>query len=128
MAKFYNISLAEMSSFLEGQGFVRLALAGVYELVWARIARPGISMRVYTGITHNGDSRDKGTDAIRVCLFWRDGGKIVRIGSSIRVHRVEGWRGNLQARIDGWTKLLGPSCPLPYLQGNGQRLRVKFSE
>jgi len=115
MATFTNISEQEMAAYLEGQGFQRLALAGVLELVWGKIFRRGsvaVSMRVYSGINPGGASRDCGKDAIRVALFWKDeNGEIRKVGGAKRVHRVAGWRKNLQQRVDGWEKILGPACP-----------------
>lgn len=36
---------------------------------------------------------------------------IARVGGSKRVHRVRGWKSNLQDRIDHWHDFLGPDCP-----------------
>jgi len=121
MATFYNIPLAEMKAFLEGQGFLPLLLPEAKERVWGKIVRAGddpnnprltCSLRVYTGI-EGGDSRDVGKDAIRVCLFWRSGPGMlpVMVGGSKRVHRVKGWKKNLQDRIDKWEEAVGPACP-----------------
>jgi hypothetical protein len=92
-----------------------MTLPNVTELVWGkRVDRGGqmLSLRVYTGINRSGTSRGCGTDAIRVQVFFRDAdGTVVRVGSSRRVHRVRGWRKNLQDRIDNWQGTLGPACP-----------------
>lgn len=115
MAQFYPISRDEMSTFLSGQGFQPLPLPGVKELVWGkRVDRDGqpLSLRVYSGINPSGNSRGCGEDAIRVEVHYRDAdGTIHRIGGSKRVHRVKGWKTNLQARIDDWENGLGPKCP-----------------
>jgi hypothetical protein len=115
MAEFYPIKREEMASFLESQGFRLMSLPNVTELIWGkRVDRDGqsLSLRVYSGINPSGDSRGKGQDAIRVEVYWRDGdGTICRIGGSKRVHRVRGWRDNLQNRIDQWEDGLGPVCP-----------------
>jgi len=115
MAEYYPISEAEMSEFLVAQGFQPVSLPGTLELVWGKIVRRGscvCSLRVYSGINPNGASRDVGKDAIRVTLHWRDaGGVIQKVGGSKRVHRVRGWRDNLQNRIDKWEEALGPPCP-----------------
>jgi hypothetical protein len=115
MAQFHSITREEMAAFLEEQGFRPISLSNVSELVWAkRVDRGGqaLSLRVYTGINRSGTSRGCGTDAIRVQVFHRDAdGIIVRVGTSRRVHRVKGWRKNLQARIDSWLETLGPACP-----------------
>jgi hypothetical protein len=101
-----------MKSFLEALGFARVVLQGVRELVWGKVVRPNVCLRVYSGINPDGHSRAVGTDAIRVALFWRDTeGAIHKIGAGKRVHRVQGWRKNLKARLDGWKDSVGPSCP-----------------
>lgn len=123
MATYTDISKEEMGQFLEAQGFQLISLEGVWELVWAKIFRTSrsehgvygdgsiaVSMRVYSGINPSGRSRGVGEDAIRVALFWKDEGEIRKVGGSKRVHRVKGWRKNLQSRIDGWADDLGPAC------------------
>ncbi len=104
MATFTPITQQDAEAFLFPQGFAPVTLDGVSELVYGkRVDRDGLtlSLRVYTGINPNGESREKGTDAIRVTLFWRrPDGEIKMASGSKRVHRVEGWRKNLQARID----------------------------
>ena len=113
MAIFKNITRNEMAEQLEQQGFQLIGLSGTKELVWAKIFRKNstvVSMRVYSSINPNGEAREVGTDAIRVMLFWKNQGEIVKVGSSKRVHRVEGWKKNLQNRIENWTRVLGPSC------------------
>lgn len=115
MAQFTNVTKEEMGAFLGSKGFSLLTLPGVVELVWAKLVRlnnVAVSMRVYSGIDPSGDSRGVGEDAIRLELYWRDAnGTILRIGGSKRVHRVAGWRTNLQNRIDLWQDMLGPTCP-----------------
>jgi hypothetical protein len=115
MAEYYPITQQEMAAFLEGQGFWPITLPNVTELVWGkRVDRDGqaLSLRIYTGISRSGTSRNVGTDAIRVQVFHRDAdGTVVRIGTSKRVHRVKGWKRNLQSRIDSWHEMLGPGCP-----------------
>jgi hypothetical protein len=115
MAEYHAITRNEMAPFLERQGFRPMALPNVVELVWGkRVDRDGqaLSLRVYSGIDRSGTSREVGTDAIRVQVFYRDpDGAVTRIGTSKRVHRVKGWKRNLQSRIDGWQEALGPACP-----------------
>lgn len=115
MAEYHAITRNEMAAFLEKQGFRPLAVPNVVELVWGkRMDRDGqaLSLRVYTGINPSGKSREVGSDAIRVQVYYRNPeGNVSRIGTSKRVHRVKGWQKNLQARIDNWEKTLGPACP-----------------
>jgi hypothetical protein len=114
MAQYKNVTKDEMADHLEPQGFMPMSLPGTVELVWGKIVRKDgtvISMRIYTGINPNGESRDVGKDAIRVELWYRNAdGEICRVGGSKRVHRVEGWAKNLQNRIDDWQEQLGPLC------------------
>lgn len=115
MANYTNITKQEMDDFLLPQGFQQLdpaSMPSVKELVYAkRVDKDGLplSLRVYTGINPNGRSRDAGADAIRCQVFWRrpDGRPVSVVGSK-RVHRVEGWKKNLQARLD--KLVVGPKC------------------
>jgi hypothetical protein len=115
MAHYYNVTKEEMAAYLEPQGFRLITLPGTVELVWARVVRiennVPVSMRVYSGINPTGESRGVGADAMRVELYWKDSqDNIHRIGGSKRVHRVQGWKTNLEARLMDWQALLGPVC------------------
>jgi hypothetical protein len=128
---FYNITLAEMQAFLEPQGFEVINLPNASEYVFARrvhsdkVALP-LSLRVYTGIARNGESRDVGTDAIRVVMFAkRPDSQIVKLAGSKRCHRVQGWQSNLQSRLDPFLKdwLPGDTCPrckVPMVERKGR--------
>jgi hypothetical protein len=130
MAQFYNISREEMEQFLTAQGFSLLpADPTTTELVFGRRVPSrlpmALSLRVYSGISQrSGASREVGEDAIRVALFARlTDGRIVRLSGSRRVHRVEGWRTNLQARLDRWAELVpGETCKcgLPMVARKGK--------
>lgn len=116
MAEYVNVTHDEMGPFLTlRHGFQRMEIEGTRELVYGRIHRHegiAISLRVYTGINPDGNSRAKGQDAIRLVLFVRDSeGKPRIIGVEKRVHRVKGWRKNLENRLNNWQELLGPVCP-----------------
>ena len=127
MAVYTNITASEMAAFLEAQGFKPLALPVVRELTWGKRVDKGnlcLSLRVFTGINPTGQSRDKGKDAIHVVLMLRrQDGSIVKAGGDRRVHRVEGWRNNWQARIDKWDEdlTLCPTCGLPMVLRNGSK-------
>lgn len=115
MAAYTAISADEMATFLEPQGFSRVPLTDTREIVWGRVLRVGgtkFTIRVFSGIeAGTGESRGVGEDAIRVSLVWRNrDGAIRGVGRSKRVHRVAGWRTNLQARIDGIEA--PPCCPV----------------
>ena len=139
-ARFVNITIKEMDAFLRAKGFVPINLPRAIEAVYAkRVNRDGLalSLRVYTGINPDGNSRARGKDAIRVQVFWRKPNtdapenapeqerfSIVSIGGSRRAHRVAGWKDNLTERIDHWEECLGPQCPRchkPMMERKGPR-------
>ncbi len=123
MAQYTQISQAEMEAHLNVHpelgtpiipgGFHRISIEGTNEIVYAKIVKPNVSLRIYSSIVA-GAVRGNGEDAIRVCLFWRKSkdDKPVMIGTSKRVHRVLGWKKNLNERINKWVDMLGPNCKL----------------
>jgi hypothetical protein len=139
VAQYVEIDPAEMHDFLTGQGFVRVGVEGTHEAVYAKLRSLSwkgkvvpLSVRVYT--TMVGTQRDKGEDAIRVSLWFKvDDPKTgrtipVMIGGLKRVHRVQNWKRNLQARIDDAFKyrlVPCPECGSPMVErknrGNGDR-------
>lgn len=112
MAEYTPITQEEAEEFLLPQGFRKIDLAGTVELVYARRVDSGdlkLSLRVYTGINPSGTSRDVGEDAIRCVIAWQAPDETVKVvAGSKRVHRVKGWRKNLQDRLD--TLKPGPRC------------------
>lgn len=102
MATYVDITKQEFDSFMDDNFFVCInpdqsTKEFVYVLMW----HDGeYTMKVYSSITERGTSRGKGKDAIRVVLLVNDGGKNKPVWKGKRVHRVEGWRENLQERID----------------------------
>lgn len=131
MAHYENITLADMRSHLEPQGFSQLTLDGVREAVFGkRVDIDGLplSLRVYTGINPDGNSRDVGADAIRCNIFFRKSdGDVAKVASSKRVHRVAGWRNNLQKRIDELT-IEGKcdKCGAPMVRRKNKAKRTEF--
>ncbi len=116
-AKYVNVTQSEMEDHLFPQGFKQIFISGTTELVYGkRVDRDELmlTLRVYTGINSGGNSREKGADAMRVTIFQKiiaQNEQVLKmVGGSKRVHRVEGWRKNLQSRIDAWEDLLGPQC------------------
>jgi hypothetical protein len=102
-AQFYPITQHEIDEFLTDLGFVPLSLTGVVELVYGRIVHVGghrLSLRIYTAVNPNGESREKGTDAIRLQLFHRCGEQILPVGRAQKCLRVESLRGNITKAID----------------------------
>jgi hypothetical protein len=135
MAHYVNVSAQDMEAFLGPQGFTRLDLGdSTIELVFGkRVDQDGIqlSLRVYTGINPTGESRSVGSDAMRVNIFMRTSeGRIIKLGGSKRVHRVEGWRANLQQRIDRWVEYMPQHrcevCGLPMLPRERKGGKGKF--
>jgi hypothetical protein len=113
--EYVNITQQEMEAFLSPMGFQQITLPGTVELVYAKLIRHDglvLSLRVYTGINPSGQSREVGDDAIRADLWWRENATAtpVRVGSSKRVHRVKGWRANLQNRLDKWLEFAPIRC------------------
>jgi len=125
-----NVTQQEMESFLLPKGYASMVLPNTIELVYGKVYdatcwywdqedKPitlKMSLRIYTGINPDGNSRDIGKDAIRVGLYWRDNNSnVYHIASSRRVHRVNGWRDNLEDRIVNWQKgITGRACPRCY--------------
>lgn len=98
------ISIDEMRSVLEANGFSELIVAGgsTKEFVYEKVLNPGnlpkIVIKVYTSISKEQDvSRRRGQDAIRVCSV----NITDKVGwiKTIKVLRVNGWRTNLQKAI-----------------------------
>ena len=155
MAEYVNVTRDMLEAHLLPQGFQLISLPGCVELVYSKRAdwnngvkiagRPEISIRVFTGINPDGNSRGVGEDAMRVQVAFAEPMTtaefleynsqsyernqpflskatgpnppkwvkwITHVGGSKRVHRVKGWKVNLQNRIDNWEELLGPLCPI----------------
>ena len=126
--EYTNVTIQDMHDFLSPQGFVKMNLKEIdptdrtEEVVYGkRVDVPGhrLTLRLYTGINPDGNSRGVGADAMRVDLFTRKAVKnrdgqwehrSVYLRGSKRVHRVKGWQKNLQDRIDKLDKNL-EVCP-----------------
>jgi hypothetical protein len=74
-------------------------------------------LRCYTAVNPDGESREKGTDAIRLQLFMRVEDGIVPIGRPHKCLRLESWRVNLRKAIervvDPHNFRLCPACGSP---------------
>lgn len=119
-ARYYPITRDEIHEFLKDLGFQPLTLNGVVELVFARIVRikgHRLSLRCYTAIDPSGESRERGTDAIRLQLFMKIEDGIVPVGRPQKCLRVESWRDNLRKAIDRATDpanfRICPACGSP---------------
>jgi len=125
---FYNINRNEMHSFLLSQGFQAMSIPGTIELVYGKIVTHEghkLSLRVYTAINPTGESRKKGSDAIRIQLFWMYDGKPVPVGKAQKCLRVPTWKKNMTAAIAAHAAPENfktcPACGSPLVQReNGQ--------
>jgi len=102
--EYARISEKDINSFLKNLGFQKMDVEGISELVYGkRVDKNGkpLSLRVYTSISSNGQSRDCGNDAIRVELFWWNPNtkKVEHVGHGKRVNRIQTWKKNLKKRI-----------------------------
>lgn len=99
MATYTPISIEQMRDFLKAEkGWKEGTQYREIFFQYNLIDYPHIVIKVYTGIEAIlGTSRGSGRDAIRVCSV----NQITNAGwiKANRVHRVEGWKNNLQARI-----------------------------
>ena len=132
-ARYYPITKDEIDDFLTGLGFVPLKLRGVTELVYGKIVRVGghgLSLRIYTAVNPDGESREKGTDAIRLRLFHRHDEQIVPVGRPQKCLRVASWRENLRKAIDRVTDpqnfRLCPACGHPMVIRSNKSTGEKF--
>jgi len=120
-AHYYPVTKDEIDQFLTSLGFVPLKLKGVVELVYAKLVRTGghrLSLRCYTAVNPDGESREKGTDAIRLQMFMKVEDGIVPVGKSVKCLRVESWQVNLRKAIervvDPHNIRLCPACGSPW--------------
>ena len=134
MSKYINISVEEMEQFLVPLGFQKISISGTKEIVFAKRVDTDnlqLSLRIYSGIDQNsGQSRTVGADAIRVDLFGMIENKPTYLGGSKRVHRVAGWRENLQNRLNNWLDFLPkekcPECGYPMVLRTAKSTGNKF--
>jgi hypothetical protein len=102
MATYTHINPEEMHEFMNNNGFIcinedQASQEFIYNLEW----HDGeYLLKVFSSVTDGGGARDVGQDAIRVVLFVRHNGKYYPRWKGSRVHRVGGWRDNLQSRIN----------------------------
>ncbi|MHB8971253.1 MAG: hypothetical protein ACYC4N_12470 [Pirellulaceae bacterium] len=132
-AHYYPITKNEMDQFLTSLGFVPLKLKGVVELVYAKLVRTGghrLSLRCYTAVNPDGESREKGTDAIRFRLFMRVDDGIVPVGRPQKCLRVQSWRVNLRKAIERVVEpsnfRLCPACGNPMVVRQNKFTRGEF--
>lgn len=124
---FVNITKNQMEDFILPQGFHPISLDNTLELVYGKRVDQDdlkLSLRLYSGINPNGNSREVGEDAIRLYLFMKKDDNVIKIGGSKRVNRVSSWKQNLQKRIDGWLEFFPKhkcsKCNMPMLERKGK--------
>jgi ssDNA-binding Zn-finger/Zn-ribbon topoisomerase 1 len=123
--QFYNITRDEMHKCLTKLGFVPMKIQGTVELVYGKIVKIGehtLSKRVYTAIWPNGQSKERGSDCIRVQLYWMFQGEPTFIGTTHNVKRIKTWEKNVVAainEIDNDHKGC-PACGSPMALRNGK--------
>lgn len=107
MPNYVEISLSEMKTYLEKQGFILHKPNPKTEWVANKIittTEGDFLIRVYTSINPEDRSRGIGTDAIRAgCFSGKDGSW--QFGTK-RVNRTQFWKQNLQSRIQEIEKRL----------------------
>lgn len=129
--KFSGVDVQRFFSTLRGFEQMDHRSLGASEWVFRRrvflpAADLQLSLQVYTTVTGSVEhpekafSRDIGTDAIRVILFW---GEIIvdyvkhaeirvpRYVSHVDVKRTQGWRKGIATAVNHWEELIGPPCP-----------------
>ena len=105
MAEYTDISGSEMHDFLKAQGFrvvpFHRAKERIYEKTYGTEQGGTYVIRVYSSVVGN-QSRGVGKDAIRVQPVYVNvsTGEDAFLSVHKRVHRVKGWKENLQKRID----------------------------
>ncbi len=132
-ARYYNISAAEMQTFMQARGFRLMTVPGTIELVYGKIVKIGehrLSLRVNTGINPSGQSRAVGTDAIRVQLFYMYDGEPCPVGKSQKCLRVSSWQANLGSAIgnhaDPTNFTVCPACGHPSVIRKTRDKKRKF--
>ena len=101
--RFHNITKEEMDQFIKEIGFQAMSLPKTSELVYGKIFNYGgqtFSLRIYSAINPSGNSREIGTDAIRVQLYWMYNGEPTLVGKPQTCLRVKNWKANIKNAID----------------------------
>lgn len=138
---YHNVTIEEIQALLQPQGFVRVDVSKfdptnrTREIVFGkRVDQDGhiLTLRVYTGIEPDGNSRGVGEDAMRVALWMRrsSDGKPTELGGSKRVNRIQTWEKNLQERLNNWLdhmpKESCPECGSPLVVKQNRKRKSSF--
>jgi hypothetical protein len=103
MSGYVEISLKEMSDFLESLGFIMWKKDPRTEWQANKIFNfEGINylIHIYTSINPDDMSRGVGKDAIRVCVFTTTSPKAEWVFGSKRVNRTKNWQNSIKTRIE----------------------------
>lgn len=116
-AQYYPVTLQEMDTFISAYSNGKAKVDSVNGCEWSYTWQLTDSLRVivWTGISGFDDtSRAVGQDAIRVTLLGKVGttSQYKPTCKAKRVHRVKGWKANLQSRLDNITEQATPLCPV----------------
>jgi hypothetical protein len=124
MKRFVNITRQEMQSFLLEQGFQQMFLPNVNELVFGKIVHKNghkLSVRVYTAINQTGESRECGSDAIRIQIMFKYNNEVKPVGRSQKCLRTKNWRTNILKAIENQNNWkVCPKCGNPMVDRKGK--------
>lgn len=100
-ATYTPITLDQMRETLkEANGWTMQSDRAEYVFIRDVVTIPGVQIKVYSSVRRaDAHSRGAGQDAIRVCAIRKVGDQWQGMVKSSRVHRTQGWRENLMARI-----------------------------
>lgn len=102
-AQFTEVTFEDMEKFLKRGWRALRPKQGLYkgEICFDLNLSPNVAVRVLTSIgARGGSAADVGQDAIRVTLFMPKGNRPMLSGKWPIVKRTQGWRSNLQDRIE----------------------------
>jgi hypothetical protein len=132
-SRFHNITAEEMDKYLREKGFSPLTIEGTVELVYGKVVRireHRLSLRVYTAINPSGESREKGSDAIRIQLYYMYDGEAWGVGKPHKCLRVKTWKSNMTKAINVCEDPEGlpdcPACKHPMVERENSRTGGKF--
>ncbi len=112
MSPHATITAADLARFFESQGFRKMPLNGVKELVWGQVMKHDgriFSLRICSGVETSGRLA---RDTIRIEVWYRGAdSKPLRVGNVEQICRDRGWDTSLLNLISKWHLLLGPPCP-----------------
>lgn len=96
--RYVDITQEDFERTIKKYSPVRVKPKGVYEAVYKLPLANELSIWIYSTIDiHSGVSREKGSDAIKTVLMFKDA-KIIKVAP--KTLRVEKWSDNLREKID----------------------------